>query len=308
MTIQILRQWWPQTETAKSHPHLHHRRNCKTKEHWIATGHWTGHHHCNFLCHAIMWVSESHPSREVTNWHTLPLQSLFFQGQETDRSQQPAPWILRLHIDHLWDAEERQKEQHRHLNVTGRHQHVPCQDGSCHHPQNQILLRSQQRHPLSAFWQFNHINHVTLKQVLAAMNDTIQAIGKDVLHFKKEETVMLSIRSGAAMAIFLGNCLVCLIMMIGRWSSNTFLQYIRKTVQTIQPQCFQKNNQAHVPLPHPNIHNSFSFPPRPEAREQPQQCQDKKEHRWQHDSTSQASSFCAPQLSQSCSTDRGTQI
>jgi hypothetical protein len=41
--------------------------------------------------------------------------------------------------------------------------------------------------PISAFWQFNRINHVTSKQVIAAMKDAIQAIGKDVLHVKKKK-------------------------------------------------------------------------------------------------------------------------
>jgi hypothetical protein len=70
--------------------------------------------------------------------------------------------------------------------------------------------------PISAFWQFNRINHVTSKQVIAAMKDTIQAIGKNILSIKKEEISMHSIRSGTAMAMFLGDCSVCLIMMIGR--------------------------------------------------------------------------------------------
>jgi hypothetical protein len=85
--------------------------------------------------------------------------------------------------------------------------------------------------PISAFWQFNRINHVTSKQVIAAMKDVIQAIGEDVLHIKKEEIGMHSIRLGAAVAIFLGNCSVCLIIMIGCWSSNTFLRYISKQVE-----------------------------------------------------------------------------
>ncbi len=32
------------------------------------------------------------------------------------------------------------------------------------------------------------------------------------------------------MAMYLGKCLVYTIMLIGRWSSNAFLQYIRKQV------------------------------------------------------------------------------
>ncbi len=85
--------------------------------------------------------------------------------------------------------------------------------------------------PISAFWCFNRIGHVTSKQVIAAMKDAIQAIGEEVLHIKKSEIGTHSIRSGAAMAMFLSNCLVCLIMMISRQSSNAFLRYIRKQVE-----------------------------------------------------------------------------
>jgi hypothetical protein len=77
--------------------------------------------------------------------------------------------------------------------------------------------------PISAFWCFNRINQITSKQVIAAMKDAIQAIGEDILHIKKSEIGTHLIRSGAAMAMFLSNCLVCLIMMISHWSSNAFL-------------------------------------------------------------------------------------
>ncbi len=85
--------------------------------------------------------------------------------------------------------------------------------------------------PISAFWQFNRINHFKSKQVVAAMKDAIQAIGKDVLHIKKEEIGTHLIRTGTAMAMFLGDCSVCLIMMIGCWSSNAFTRYIQKQVK-----------------------------------------------------------------------------
>jgi hypothetical protein len=80
--------------------------------------------------------------------------------------------------------------------------------------------------PISASWQFNRINHVTSKQVIMAMKDAIQAISKDILHIKKEEIGTHLIRSGMAMAMFLGECSICLIMMIHCWSSDIFLQYI----------------------------------------------------------------------------------
>ena len=62
--------------------------------------------------------------------------------------------------------------------------------------------------PISAFWRFNRIDHVTSAQVIAAMKDAITAIGEDILHIKKLEIGMHLIRSGAAMAMFLSDCLV----------------------------------------------------------------------------------------------------
>ncbi len=86
--------------------------------------------------------------------------------------------------------------------------------------------KSNNNTPISAFMQFGHMNHVTSKQVIAVMQDGVQAIGENVLHIKKSEIGTQLIRSGAAMAMFLSNCSVCLIMMIGRWSSDAFLRYI----------------------------------------------------------------------------------
>ncbi len=47
-----------------------------------------------------------------------------------------------------------------------------------------------------------------------------------------EDVEMHSIRSGAAMAMYLGECPVFMIMLIGCWSSDAFLRYIRKQVLT----------------------------------------------------------------------------
>jgi hypothetical protein len=63
------------------------------------------------------------------------------------------------------------------------------------------------------------------------MKDTITAIGKDVLHIKKSEIGTHLIRSSAAMVMFLSDCSVCQIMMIGHWSSDAFLRYIHKQVK-----------------------------------------------------------------------------
>jgi hypothetical protein len=50
------------------------------------------------------------------------------------------------------------------------------------------------------------------------------AIGKVKLGIKKENVGTHSIRLGKVMAIYLGKCLKFMIMLIGCWSSNAFMQ------------------------------------------------------------------------------------
>ena len=85
--------------------------------------------------------------------------------------------------------------------------------------------------PISAIWKYDRIEHITSKQILNALRDAVSAIVEDALHIATNEIGTHSIRSGAAMAMFLGGCPVFLIMMIGRWSSDAFLRYIRKQVK-----------------------------------------------------------------------------
>jgi hypothetical protein len=114
------------------------------------------------------------------------------------------------------------------------------------------LTKGDNDTPISAFWKFNRINHVTSKQLIAAMKDTIQAIGEDVPNIKKEEIGTHSIRLGAAMAMFLSNCSVCLIMMIGHWSSDAFLRYIQKQVEQFSHNISQRMTKQmfhwHIPM------------------------------------------------------------
>ena len=72
---------------------------------------------------------------------------------------------------------------------------------------------------------------VKSKQMVENLHNAVQTIGKDVLNIKAEEIGTHSIRSGAAMAMFLGGLPVYLIMLMGRWSSDAFLRYIRKQIE-----------------------------------------------------------------------------
>jgi hypothetical protein len=94
--------------------------------------------------------------------------------------------------------------------------------------------------PISASWRYNRIDHITSKQIMNALRDAVSAIGEDSLHIAANKISTHSIRSGAAMAMFLWGCPVFLIMMINRWSSNAFLRYIRKQVKEFNHDVSQK--------------------------------------------------------------------
>jgi hypothetical protein len=89
------------------------------------------------------------------------------------------------------------------------------------------------------------------KNVINTLQDAVEAIGEDRLGIKKEEVGTHSIRSGAAMAMYLGERPVYTIMLIGRWSSDAFLQYIRKQVmefsQNIAKKMLTLQNYRHIP-------------------------------------------------------------
>ena len=76
-----------------------------------------------------------------------------------------------------------------------------------------------------------HCKYTTFKQINNTLWDAVLAVGEDTLHITTDEIGPHFIRSGAAIAMFLGGCPMFLIMMIGPWSSNAFLCYIQKQVK-----------------------------------------------------------------------------
>jgi hypothetical protein len=95
----------------------------------------------------------------------------------------------------------------------------------------QSYPRTTDETPISAVLMGSRVRHITSKQVAKALQDTVTAIGEDVLNIKAEEVGTHSLQSAAAMAMFLGGLPVYLIMLMGRWSSNAFLQYTRKQIE-----------------------------------------------------------------------------
>ena len=70
------------------------------------------------------------------------------------------------------------------------------------------------------------------------MRRTAQSIGQENLGFSHDDVGTHSVRSGTSMAIFLDNTPAFLIMLVGRWSSDTFLKCFIKNDQKLFVPCF----------------------------------------------------------------------
>jgi hypothetical protein len=84
---------------------------------------------------------------------------------------------------------------------------------------------------VSAVWHHGKIHHMTSKEITDALRDGLSVFGSKKLRIEPNEIGTHSIRSGAAMAMYLGGVPVFAIQIIGRWSSNAFMKYIRKQIE-----------------------------------------------------------------------------
>ncbi len=118
--------------------------------------------------------------------------------------------------------------------------------------------------PISAIMINDRITHITSQEVINALQDAVVAIGEYGLGINKEDIGTHSIRSGAAMAMYLEKCAVYTIMLIGQWLSDAFLRYIRKQVmefsQNVAKKMLTYQNFCHIP----NIHRQI---PRDDPRQ-----------------------------------------
>jgi hypothetical protein len=71
----------------------------------------------------------------------------------------------------------------------------------------------------------------TGKDLLSHLHHAADSLGPDKLGCTSDQIGLHSARSGAAMAMYLAGVPVFTIMLLGRWSSDAFLHYIRKEVQ-----------------------------------------------------------------------------
>jgi hypothetical protein len=83
-------------------------------------------------------------------------------------------------------------------------------------------------------------SHIKADKILQRLRMGVSILGKDVLGYGPEEVGLHSLRSGAAMAMYLQGIPVYVIMLLGRWSSDAFLRYIRRNVQEFSRGVSQK--------------------------------------------------------------------
>ena len=82
------------------------------------------------------------------------------------------------------------------------------------------------------------------------MRAAVEAIGEEHFGFKSSEIAIHSLHYGAAMAMFLDQIPVYIIMMIGRWSSDVFLKCIRKQVEQFSRNVAQRMGTKNDQKPH----------------------------------------------------------
>ena len=77
----------------------------------------------------------------------------------------------------------------------------------------------------------NNITLIRADHVRSKLRAIVELIGEESLGFQKDDIGLHSIRSGGAMAMFLSGTSVIIIMRVGRWSSEAFLEYIRDQIE-----------------------------------------------------------------------------
>jgi hypothetical protein len=132
--------------------------------------------------------------------------------------------------------------------------------------------------PVNTFLHNNSALHrFTGQELLKRLRIAASTLGPDKLGFQPNQLGLHSARSGAAMAMYLAGVPVFTVMLLGRWSSEAFLRYIRKQVKefssgvselmiqhnnffTIQPVSAKDPRAPNPPLnPSSRSKNGFSF-------------------------------------------------
>lgn len=98
--------------------------------------------------------------------------------------------------------------------------------------------------PVHTYLDGKATRQVTSDHVRKIIKAVVKEFGKDRLGFTEDEVGTHSIRASTAMALYLSRVPVFVIMLIGRWSSDAFLNYIRKQVQDFSKGVFDAMTQT----------------------------------------------------------------
>ena len=114
----------------------------------------------------------------------------------------------------------------------------------------------------------NKLVKIKSELVLERLREVVKNFGVDDLGFTEKEIGTHSIRSSTAMQMFLNNFPTFQIMLLGRWSSDAFLKYIRRQVQEfsagisesmVQKEFYTVPDVEHVDTYDPRTRNTASF-------------------------------------------------
>jgi len=109
------------------------------------------------------------------------------------------------------------------------------------------------------------MEHITSKSILQHLQSACSPYGSSRLGFEPHKVGTHSLRSEAAMEMYLREIPVYTIMLLGRWSSDTFLCYIHK-----QAERFLCNNSKKM-LTFRSFHHIPDIAPRQISSEDPRQ-------------------------------------
>jgi len=114
-------------------------------------------------------------------------------------------------------------------------------------------------------WRHGRREQITSRQVITSLRAACATIGSTRLGFEPDEIGTHSLRSGAAMEMYLAGVPVYTIMLIGRWSSDALLRYIRRQVEQFAKDVAQKM------LTHRSFRTIPDIAPRVMSNEDPRQ-------------------------------------
>lgn len=98
-------------------------------------------------------------------------------------------------------------------------------------PSHPSIIQGIPIFPSCTFSWFHGAFDVQVLELLKRLRFATTSIGSNTLGFTAKDVGLHSARSGAAMAMYLAHIPVFTIMLLGCWSSNAFLRYIRKQVK-----------------------------------------------------------------------------